>query len=257
MTIIMSKDVIKVHLRNVPLFADLTVDALDALASAGRAVMFKRKTRMFEEGSPADCCFVLTSGRARIVLSGANGTEILRNIVGTHELVGEVALLEKSARTASFVARRRLPPHSNSRNCPGSAPQKLAIRKQSRGGARRDAASGRGSGSYRYDVSMCGPRCLVSGAYRGASGTTRWAMDSDSANVSRGVGGDDRVHWRNGDSRTSRARRKQTPPAAGSSNHSNRCRQDAARPSDGIDRADGCREVTSRDVIDVGDSSWQ
>lgn len=104
MAIIMSKDVIKRQLKTVPLFSDLASEELDALASVARPIAFRRKTRIFEEGSPADCCFVLTSGRARIAISGANGTEILRDIVGRNQLVGEVALLERSTRSASFVA---------------------------------------------------------------------------------------------------------------------------------------------------------
>jgi hypothetical protein len=65
MAIMMSKDVITRQLKSVPLFSDLAPEELDALASVARSVAFRRKTRMFEEGSPADCCFVLTSGRAR------------------------------------------------------------------------------------------------------------------------------------------------------------------------------------------------
>jgi CRP/FNR family transcriptional regulator len=82
----------------------LSASELDGLASACRPVAFKKGARVFEEGSPADCCFVLTSGRARVTLTGNSGAEILLNVVMPNDLVGEVALLDKSVRSASLVA---------------------------------------------------------------------------------------------------------------------------------------------------------
>jgi CRP/FNR family cyclic AMP-dependent transcriptional regulator len=88
----------------VPLFAYLGDSELESLLSSARAVSFPRGFRIFEEGAAADCCFVLTSGRVRVVLSGANGAEILLHIVTPTRLVGEIALLDKSTRSASVVA---------------------------------------------------------------------------------------------------------------------------------------------------------
>ena len=100
----MSRDVVKNYLKAVPLFADLSAGELDMLAFAARPMTFRKKARIFEEGDRADCCFVLTSGKARVVLNGDNGTEILLHIVTPTGLVGEVALLDRSTRSASLVA---------------------------------------------------------------------------------------------------------------------------------------------------------
>lgn len=100
----MSKDVIKNCLKAVPLFANLSVEELTVLASVARTAIVRRRARIFEEGDTADCCFVLTSGKARVVLNGDNGTEILLHIVTPTRLVGEVALLDRSTRSASLVA---------------------------------------------------------------------------------------------------------------------------------------------------------
>lgn len=100
----MSKDVIKGCLKAVPLFADLSGRELEELAAVARSVRHSKGARLFEEGSTADCCFVLTSGKARVVLSGENGTEILLHIVTPPGLVGEMALLDGSTRSASLVA---------------------------------------------------------------------------------------------------------------------------------------------------------
>jgi len=100
----MGKDVIKGCLTGVSLFADLSASELDVLASAARSVRFSKGARIFEEDTPADCCFVLTSGKARVVLSGENGSEILLHIVTPPGVVGEMALLDRSMRSASLVA---------------------------------------------------------------------------------------------------------------------------------------------------------
>ena len=104
MAIAMNSEVIKRCLVAVPLLTALSPADLDMLASSARSVSFKKGARIFEEGSPADCCFVLTSGRARVVLAGSGGTEILLNIVTPPALFGEIGLLDHTTRSASLVA---------------------------------------------------------------------------------------------------------------------------------------------------------
>ncbi len=104
MAVGMSKDVMKQCLAAVPLFAGLAAAELDLLVSSARSLAFKKGARIFEEGASADCCFVLTAGRGHVVLAGDRGTEILLNILTPPALVGEISLLDKSTRTASFVA---------------------------------------------------------------------------------------------------------------------------------------------------------
>ena len=101
---VMSKDVIKGFLQALAPFSELSAPELETLAAGARSVAVKKGARVFEEGSPADGCLVLTSGRAKIVLSGDNGSEILLRIIKPVSLVGEVALLDRSTRSASLVA---------------------------------------------------------------------------------------------------------------------------------------------------------
>jgi CRP-like cAMP-binding protein len=100
----MSPEVMKRCLVAVPLLTALSPADLDLLVSSARSVSFKKGARIFEEGSSADCCFVLTSGKARVVLSGTGGTEILLNILIPPVLIGEIGLLDRSTRSASLVA---------------------------------------------------------------------------------------------------------------------------------------------------------
>jgi CRP/FNR family transcriptional regulator, cyclic AMP receptor protein len=69
-----------------------------------QVVATRRSARIFEEGTLADCCFVLAKGRAKVVINGRAGAEITLGIVESFDLVGEVALLDDSTRTASLVA---------------------------------------------------------------------------------------------------------------------------------------------------------
>src|SRR5688572_10079450 len=101
---VMSKAVITEYLLRIALFADLSKEELSDLAHDARPLMVRKGARVFEEGSPAECCFVLTAGKARVVLSGDGGTEILLGTVVPDSVVGEVALLDRSNRSASLVA---------------------------------------------------------------------------------------------------------------------------------------------------------
>lgn len=104
MAVAMSPEVMKRCIVAVPLLSALSPDDLDMLVSSARSMSFKKGARIFEEGSPADCCYVLTSGRARVVLAGSGGAEIVLNIVTPPALLGEIGLLDHTTRSASLVA---------------------------------------------------------------------------------------------------------------------------------------------------------
>ena len=79
-------------------------DALRPLSAAAHAVALKKGSRLCEEGSSADCCFVVASGRLKVVLSGRAGSEFIIGMLGPYALAGEVALIDGSVRSASLVA---------------------------------------------------------------------------------------------------------------------------------------------------------
>src|SRR6266550_3292990 len=99
-------DVVVRELRSVPLFADSreVSDAdLLALSKTVTLVSKKKHARMFEEATSADACYVLTEGRAKVVISGERGSEIILAILEPHCLVGELSLLDGSPRSAALV----------------------------------------------------------------------------------------------------------------------------------------------------------
>ena len=104
MPVPMSRPAIERCLRAVPLFAGISSDQLQMLATTARSLTVKKNARIFEEGAPADCCLVLTSGEAKVVLTADNGTELIVHVVRPNELVGELALLDGATRSAALIA---------------------------------------------------------------------------------------------------------------------------------------------------------
>lgn len=100
----MTEAIIAHLLRRVPLFAGLSPAELDGLARASRPLPRKKGARVFEEGSPGDCCLVLTSGRAKVVLSGSRDSEIILGIFEPFAIVGEIAVIDESSRSAALIA---------------------------------------------------------------------------------------------------------------------------------------------------------
>jgi CRP-like cAMP-binding protein len=95
------------QLRRVPLFADLGPAEMQALAAGAQTFWRKQGVRLFDEGSPADGCFVLTHGRAKVVLSGPRDTEIVLEVIQPPTVIGELALLDRSSRSAGVVTVER------------------------------------------------------------------------------------------------------------------------------------------------------
>ena len=91
-------------LKSVALFSSLSDEELTALAASAGAMAAPKHARVFEEGSAGDCCYVLTAGEARVVLSVGGDSEVLVATVRPRMLVGELALLDGSPRSAALVA---------------------------------------------------------------------------------------------------------------------------------------------------------
>jgi CRP-like cAMP-binding protein len=91
-------------LRQVQLFSELSEAELRQIAET--AVMLRRAKNqiIFDEGDSADFLLVLIKGRAKVVLVGDGAEEIILNLMEPFRVIGEIALLDRSTRSARLVA---------------------------------------------------------------------------------------------------------------------------------------------------------
>jgi CRP/FNR family transcriptional regulator, cyclic AMP receptor protein len=90
-------------LRRVPLFAALAPPDLDRLAAAARRVQFPRGSIVFQEGDTGDYLLVLAKGRVKVTLLGDSGSETIVSLLEPPALLGEIALLDESPRSATVI----------------------------------------------------------------------------------------------------------------------------------------------------------
>lgn len=86
------------------LFAACRVDELaDLLGLASRHEMKKGQTLLLQ-GDPGDQLLILLSGNAKITMVAQNGREITLDYADPGSLLGEIAVLDGGARSASVIA---------------------------------------------------------------------------------------------------------------------------------------------------------
>lgn len=83
-------------LRSVPLFADLDAQSLDAVGVLAREVEKPAGAILTREGQPGDAFYVIVDGTVRVERAGGTARSMAAG-----GFLGEIALLEGSARTAT------------------------------------------------------------------------------------------------------------------------------------------------------------
>src|SRR5262245_7754625 len=89
-------------LRQVHLFSELSEAELTQIAETAVTLRRAKNQIIFDEGDSGDFLLVLIRGRAKVVLVAAE--EIILNFVEPFHVVGEIALLDRSTRSARLVA---------------------------------------------------------------------------------------------------------------------------------------------------------
>lgn len=92
-------------LRNTPILAGLQESSLAKLAKASRFVGVEKGVFLFYQHDSADAVFILWSGEMSVVLSSADGREMIIDEMQSGDCFGEVALLTTGQRSAGVVAR--------------------------------------------------------------------------------------------------------------------------------------------------------
>ena len=92
------------RLRRLPLFARLSEDELGDLAGRIRPRAYKRAEVIFRKDDPGTHLYLVLEGAVKIALPGEFGQEALVAIMRPGDFFGELALFDRSPRSATAVA---------------------------------------------------------------------------------------------------------------------------------------------------------
>jgi CRP-like cAMP-binding protein len=91
-------------LPNESLLKVLEPDELTELLGQAREAKAKKGEAIIRQGDDGNALIILLEGQARITVYSANGREIVLEYAGPGTVLGEIALLDGGARTASVIA---------------------------------------------------------------------------------------------------------------------------------------------------------
>lgn len=87
-----------------PLLARIAEEDLRALLKVAEERRFAAGQVLFQRGDPGDGVYAIVSGRVKVFLEGADGSEAVLAMRGAGEVIGEQSLLDGLERSASAAA---------------------------------------------------------------------------------------------------------------------------------------------------------
>ena len=91
-------------LRRVPVFSELTSFQMAQLADAVTKRRFKRGERIVEQGKWSEVLFIILAGRARVLLADRRGREVILDVLGPGDYIGEISLIDGKSHSATVEA---------------------------------------------------------------------------------------------------------------------------------------------------------
>jgi CRP/FNR family transcriptional regulator, cyclic AMP receptor protein len=91
-------------LRRVSLFSELSGEELEQIARVAVPRSYPGGSVILREGDPGDTCYLLRSGRARVVRQHPDGRAITLTNLGAGEIFGELAMFGGEVRSATVEA---------------------------------------------------------------------------------------------------------------------------------------------------------
>lgn len=95
-------------LRTVPLFSELSDEAIESLGRLSARRRYPKDTVIFFENEEGDCLFMILEGRIKVTILGDDGREIILTMLSPGDLFGEMALLDNEPRSAIAVEESEL-----------------------------------------------------------------------------------------------------------------------------------------------------
>ena len=93
-----------VFLHDIPLFASMDPDELQAIAAIMQDVRFPEGAQLFHERDRGGTCFVIRSGRVELTVTGEGKERIVVDLIEPGEVCGELSLLDGGDRSNTGVA---------------------------------------------------------------------------------------------------------------------------------------------------------
>ena len=94
-------------LRKIPLFAKIEPSKLKLLAFTSQRLTFNAGDSLFKQGDAGDALYVIMEGEADVLVDTPGG-QITVATMGTHDFVGDIAVLCDVPRTATVTATSKL-----------------------------------------------------------------------------------------------------------------------------------------------------
>ena len=91
-------------LRSVPLFSSVPEEQLRLLTTLVTRRSTTRGSIIMAAGDPTDSLYIILSGRLKVMMSDADGKEVILSLLGPGEFFGEMGLIDDNPRSASVVA---------------------------------------------------------------------------------------------------------------------------------------------------------
>lgn len=94
----------EIELREVPLFSEMDEQEVAGIRAIMEEMKFKPGQVIIREGEPGDLLYVVTEGRAQVVIRDADGNELGLSEVGPGDFFGELSMLTNLPRSARVRA---------------------------------------------------------------------------------------------------------------------------------------------------------
>ncbi|MDH4191714.1 MAG: cyclic nucleotide-binding domain-containing protein [Betaproteobacteria bacterium] len=91
-------------LKTVPLFVSFGEEQLRLISPVVTRRSVPRSSMVMAAGDPTDSLYIVISGRLKVMMSDAEGKEVILSILGPGEFFGEMGLIDDAPRSASVVA---------------------------------------------------------------------------------------------------------------------------------------------------------
>lgn len=98
----------EIELREVPLFSEMDDDEVAGIRAIMEEKKFKPGQVIIREGEKGDLFYVVTAGRAEVLIRDADGTELILNEVGPGGFFGELSMLTNEPRAARVRAAEQV-----------------------------------------------------------------------------------------------------------------------------------------------------